>query len=177
MNIKKIQEIKDEFKKIYNQDLKMTNNTLFELHIKSYNDKNFELGKKVGCLIIENNLWKNVYQVQKNQLFYLENLSKLENSEIYTLTEPFLQLENPKPQFKDKKYNVLNPSIYKDIDNNIYVNIRHVSFIGHNYESMTIDHKIRTRNTFGLLENNKLSSNYYELKDRGYYTKLRNSGF
>lgn len=169
-------EIKKELQKLYDDDdMQLSNAKLFELHTKLYYENQIKLGRKIGCLIIENNLWENKFKVQKNQLFYLKNLSKLPNSVVYNLTEPFIPLENPKNNFKNEKYNILNPSIYKDDDGDIYVNIRHVCFKGHNYESMNLDNKIRTYNTFGLLEDNKLSENYYIIKDCGNYKKVRNN--
>jgi hypothetical protein len=149
---------------------KQINNILMDVHTKAFYKNKLTLGKKIGCFLLENenDLDKNL--IQCNQIFYLPKIKDIPGSKIYTLFDSIFDVDNPKECFKNNKYSVFNPSIFKD-DNQLYVNIRHASFYGNSYTPMSQDEIIKTKNTFGKLEENKLIE-YKEIIDNAIYNKV-----
>lgn len=146
---------------------------LINSHCKAYYKGKIKLGRKIGCYLIEYTDIDNgkKHQIRSNQLFFLESLSKMYTSLVYTLSEPIFDIDDPKKSFENEKYRTLNPSIFKDGDD-LYVNVRHVSFDGPNYIPMSKDEIIKTKNTFGKLVNNQLTNDYHEIIDASTFLRL-----
>jgi hypothetical protein len=149
---------------------------LYNQYISSYYKNNHDIGFKIGCFLIDNKLVDD--KLKSNQLFYIKPLKILENVNVYILIESFINVDNPKDEYKNYKYNVLNPSIYKDENDVIWVNIRHVSFDrkGSDYNPMSRDQTVKTKNTFGKLDktSNTLGTELKEIKDCGEYPRIDN---
>ena len=164
-------------KKIYDSNVNTHINQIFvNAHCNAYHKNEYKLGRKVGCYLLEEgNLDSELFNIiSLNQLVYLDSLSKSPNVQIHTLSEPIYDIDNPKEQYTTSKYKTLNPSIYKDGDD-IYINVRHASFDGPNYTSMSKDEQVKTKNTFGKLIDNKLSPDYVEIIDCASYLRIKNN--
>ena len=151
---------------------------LYNSHIAAYYKQKLELGLKIGCFLLDNKIQVNRSSVIYNQLFYIKSLKTFENVGVYTLTDSFIEVDNPKEEYTGFKYNVLNPSLYKDDANDIWVNIRHVSFDrkGSHYCPMSKDENVKTTNTFGKLNKttHALGDIRKEIKDCAVYEKVDN---
>ena len=147
---------------------------LYNAHIKSYYKDKKELGLKIGCFLLDNKIDINRQLIESNQLFYLKSLKDIEGSNVYELTKPIFDIDDPKDEYKDNKYGVLNPSLYIDENSDIWVNIRHVSFISKDYIPMSKDNKVKTRNTFGKLNRTTYTIDEvkYEIIDCAEYKKF-----
>lgn len=150
---------------------------LYNAHINAYYKDKKDLGLKIGCFLIDNKININIQQVKSNQLFYLNSLKDIEGSKVYELTKQIFDVDDPKDEYKNNKYGVLNPSLYKDDNDDIWVNIRHSSFISKDYIPMSKDNKVKTRNTFGKLNRtiNNIDEIKYEIIDCAEYKKINNS--
>ena len=168
----------DKVKKENILDIWSDNNdiNLFNAHINAYYKNKKELGMKIGCFLINNKIDMNRQQLISNQLFYIKSLKGIEHVNVYELTKAFFNVDNPKDEYQDNKYNVLNPSLYKDENKDIWVNIRHVSFHSKNYIPMSKDNKVKTRNTFGKLNRTTCTIDEikYEIIDCADYKKINN---
>jgi hypothetical protein len=149
---------------------------LYKAHTNLYyKNNNNNLAFKIGCFLLDNHIKVDSDKLKSNQLFYIKSL---ENVRKYTLTEPFINVDNPKDEYTNCTYNVLNPSMYKDENDDIWVNIRHVSFDrkGSNYIPMSLDQKVKTKNTFGKLDktSHTLGTEIKEIKDCAEYPRIDN---
>lgn len=154
----------------------------YEISISTYYTKE----KKLGCFTCHYILEKHnrdlspvsndiILSTRRNQLFYLQILDEIDGVQVSTPTKSLINIHNPKNKYKNAKYNTSNPCICTD-GTDVWINIRHVNFIGANYESMSQDNKIKTRNIFGKLNTKTLmlSDEKYEIKDYTKWKKKQN---
>lgn len=178
-NEDELEELLNEINKkniLQNQQTNDKYTNLFNAHISCFYHNEKKLGNKIGKFLIENNINIHRERMLSNHLFYIKKLKEVFDVNVYEPKNKHLEIENPKEEYKGFKYNILNPSIFLDNNNDIWLNIRNVSFEGKNYTPMSSDNIVKTRNIFGKIINKNIFNieTEYEIKDSANYPKIDN---